>query len=160
MIFKTFNKSKNKNKKLNRYINEDILKNSPIRIIRKKNKLKHMKVGNLFNEMDDDEKNKNDDSNYDKSLYNLRLENFIKECKEAKKIKSVEKKNIKKCQLKFEKSDWRKNINCALDYKYVLNKKDIRKLNSKINSMNKSSKIYFDLFQTESNDMLQQIWSS
>ena len=37
-----------------------------------------MKVGNLFNEMDDDEKNKNDDSNYDKSLYNLRLENFIK----------------------------------------------------------------------------------
>ena len=141
-------------------INEDILKNSPIRIIRKKNKLKHMKVGNLLNEMDDDEKNKNDDSNYDKSLYNLRLENFIKECKEAKKIKSVEKKNIKKCQLKFEKSDWRKNINCALDYKYVLNKKDIRKLNSKINSMNKSSKIYFDLFQTESNDMLQQIWSS
>ena len=37
---------------------------------------------------------------------------------------------------------------------------DIKKLNSKINSMNKSSKIYFDLFQTESNDMLQQIWSS
>ena len=165
MIFKNFlnnNRKKEEKKiKINRYINEDILKNSPIRIIRKKNKLKHMKVGNLFNEMDDDEKNKNDDdSNYDKSLYNLRLENFIKECKEAKKIKSVEKKNIKKCQLKFEKSDWRKNINCALDYKYVLNKKDIRKLNSKINSMNKSSKIYFDLFQTESNDMLQQIWSS
>ena len=165
MIYKNFLKNNRKKvqkkNKINRYINEDVLKNSPIRITRKKIKLKHIKVGNIFTKLDEDEKSKNDeDSNYDLSLYNLRMENFINECKEAKRIKSVKKYNIKKCELKFEKSDWRKKINCALDDKYVTNKKRITIFNSLINKMNKSSKIYFDLFKTESNDMLQQIWSS
>ena len=73
-------KSENKQKKkLNRYINENILLNSPIKIqMINKKKLKHIKMTNIFNEEDKDEKDKNDDdSNYDKSLYNLRLYNYI-----------------------------------------------------------------------------------
>ena len=161
IIFRNFliNKQKeNKKKKINRYINEDILKNSPIRINRNK-KLKQIKINNLFTELDEDEKSKNSiDSNYDKSLYNLRLNNFIRETNEAKNIKPVSKKIIVKNELKNIKSDWRKNITCSLDYKYTVNKYTMKGLNSLINSMNKKSKIYFDIFQTESNDMLQQIW--
>ena len=164
-IYKYFLKSNkkkeiNKKKKLNRYINEDILVNSPIRINRNK-KLKNIKISNLFTEMDEDEKSKNEeDSNFDKTLYNLRLYNFIKENNEAKRIKSVMKRKIEKKESKYFKSDWRKNINCSLDYKYALNKLTIKGLNSLINSMSKKSELYFDVFKTESNEMLQQIWST
>ena len=154
-------KSENKQKKkLNRYINENILLNSPIKIqMINKKKLKHIKMTNIFNEEDEDEKDKNDDdSNYDKSLYNLRLYNYLKETEEAKKVKSVNKKIIKKQEMESVKNDWRKNINCSLQFKYFVNKGNITNLNSKINSMNKRSKIYFDTQRNESNDMLEQIW--
>ena len=154
-------KSENKQKKkLNRYINENILLNSPIKIqMINKKKLKHIKMTNIFNKEDEDEKDKNDDdSNYDKSLYNLRLYNYLKETEEAKKVKSVNKKIIKKQEMESVKNDWRKNINCSLQFKYFVNKGNITNLNSKINSMNKRSKIYFDTQRNESNDMLEQIW--
>ena len=151
----------NKRKKLNRYINEDILKNSPIRLHTNKSKLKNIKVNNIFTEIDEDEKNKNDeDSNIDRSLYDLKLYNYIKESKEAKKIKSSNKKEIKKKELDYIKSDWRKNINCSLDYKYLMNKQDIRDMNSLIKYMGKNSKLYFDVFRTESNDTLEKIWNN
>lgn len=146
-------------KKINKYINEDILINSPIRINRNK-KLKQIKVNNLFTEMDEFEQSKNDESsNFDKRLYNLRLNNFIKESKEAKKIKSVVKKNIKKNELSFVKSNWKKNINCSLDYRYAVNKYTMEGLNSLIHSMAKRSKHYFDVFKAESNDVLEKIWN-
>ena len=151
----------NKRKKLNRYINEDILKNSPIRLHTNKNKLKNIKVNHIFTEIDEDEKNKHDeDSNFDKSLYNLKLYNFIKEAKEAKKIKSLNKREIKKKEFEYIKSDWRKNINCSLDYKYLVNKKDIRDLNSLLKIMGKNSKLFFDVFKIESNDILEKIWNN
>ena len=151
----------NKRKKLNRYINEDILKNSPIRLHTNKSKLKNIKVNNIFTERDEDEKNKNDeDSNIDRSLYDLKLYNYIKESKETKKIKSSNKKEIKKKELDYIKSDWRKNINCSLDYKYLMNKQDIRDMNSLIKYMGKNSKLYFDVFRTESNDTLEKIWNN
>lgn len=151
----------NKRKKLNRYINEDILKNSPIRLHTNKSKLKNIKVNNIFTEIDEDEKNKNDeDSNIDRSLYDLKLYNYIKESKETKKIKSSNKKEIKKKELDYIKSDWRKNINCSLDYKYLMNKQDIRDMNSLIKYMGKNSKLYFDVFRTESNDTLEKIWNN
>jgi hypothetical protein len=160
MIFKTFNKSKSKNKKINRYINEDILKNSPIRIHAPRKKLKHIKINNLFTELNEDEKNKFDEETYfDKRLYNLRLEKFIQEEEESKKIKSVDKKEIKKKEMEYPKSDWKKKITCSLDYKFVINKYYIGGLNSLIKSMNKSSKAYFDRFKTESNDALEQIYN-
>ena len=164
-IYKSFLKSNkkkeiNKKKKINRYINEDILQNSPIRINKNK-KLKNIKISNLFTVVDEDDKSKNDDdSNFDKTLYNLRLYNFIKENNEAKRIKSVMKRKIEKKESKYFKSDWRKNINCSLDYKYALNRLTIKGLNSLINSMSKKSELYFDVFKTESNEMLQQIWST
>ena len=156
-------KIENKKKKIiNRYINENILLNSPIKIrIVNKKKLKHVKVSNIFNEEDEDGKDKSDDdSNYDKSLYNIRLYNYLKETEEAKRVKSNNKKIIKKQELENVKNDWRKNINCSLDFKYLVNKGNIRNLNSKFRSMNKSSKIYYDAQRTESNDMLEQIWGN
>ena len=156
-------KSENKKKKmLNSYINENILLNSPIKIhILNKKKLKQIKISNIFNEEDENEKNKSDDdSNYDTSLYNIRLYNYLKETEEAKRVKSVNKKIIKKQKIESVKSNWKKKINCSLAFKYDLNKGNITNLNSKIKSMNKSSKIYFDSQKIESNDMLEQIWSN
>ena len=156
------NNKKNENKKkniLNRYITENILFNSPIKIHLYKNKLKNIKVSNIFNEVDEDKKDNNDDdSNYDKSLYNIRLYNYLKETEEAKRIKSVNKKIIKKPELEYPKSDWRKNINCSLDYKYLKNRQDISDLNTLLTSKNKNSKLYFDSMRNESNDILEQIW--
>ena len=161
-IQKNNNKYDNKKKKIiNRNINENIFFRSPIKIKSNKKKLKLIKVGNIFNEATEVEKDRSDDdSNYDKSLYNIRLYNFLKEEEEAKRIKSVSKKKIKKPELEYVKSDWRKNINCSLDYKYVVNKYKIRSLNSLIKSMNINSKLYFDVFRNESNDILEQIWNN
>lgn len=151
----------NKRKNLYGYINESILKNSPIRLHTNKIKLKNIKVNHIFTEIDEDEKNKNDeDSNIDRSLYNLNLYNYIKESKEAKRVKSLNKKEIKKKELEYIKSDWRKNINCSLDYKYLINKQDIKDMNSLIKYMEKNSKLYFDVFKTESNDTLEKIWNN
>ena len=150
-----------KKKKLNSYINEDILKNSPIRLHTNKTKLKNIKVNHIFTEIEEDEKSKIDEeSNIDRSLYNLNLYNFIKESKEAKRVKSLNKKEIKKKELEYVKSDWRKNINCSLDYKYLVNKQDIKDMNSLIKYMEKNSKLYFDVFKTESNDTLEKIWNN
>lgn len=146
---------------LNRNKNENILFNGPIKVKSNKKKLKLIKVSNIFNEAYEEEKDKcDDDSNYDRSLYNIRLYNYLKEAEEEKRIKSVRKRNPKKPELEHVKSDWRKKINCSLDYKYIVNKYYISGQNSLIKSINKNSKIFFDEFRKESNDILDQIWNS
>ena len=149
-----------KKKRLNRYINENILLNSPIKIHNNKVKLKHVKINNILTEVDknDYEQNKNED--FDRRLYNLRLYNYLKEERKAKIMKPPEKKLLKKSGLEIAQSNWRKNITCSLDYKYTINKNDINSLNLRLKLMNKNSKLFFDIFKSESNEMLEQVWNT
>lgn len=157
-----FKRESPKNKRINRYINEDILKNNPMRISNNKVKLKHVQINNILTETDKnqyEQDNNYDDDNYDKRLYNIRLYNFLKEEKEAKAIKPPKKKSLKKSGLDIIKSNWRKNITRSLDFKYSINKGQINEINAMVKYKSKNSKLIFDTFRSESIDMLEQIWN-
>lgn len=160
-ISNIFNYKSNKKRsysKLKSYIDDASLLKSSLFIIRQKKKLKQMKVENIFtysntfykiNNNDIDNNKEDENKNSLRNYYNI-LENDDK----SKIFKSPNKKKIKnKFSDYMQFNNWRKNYNCALKFRFNRNQKSIDKVTSKIIKIDNKSKIIFDKFKREAENI-------
>ena len=110
---------------------------------------------NTFNKININGNNNNESENKInlRNYYNM-LENYDK----SKIIKSISKKKIKSKLSDYMKfNHWRKNINCALKYRFNRNQESIDKIASKIIKINNKSKIVFDKLKIEAENIFDEI---
>ena len=79
--------------------------------------------------------------------------NKYAENNKTKRFKTLDKKNIKNDISNYINSNWRKNFNCSLKYKYNKNKKSIDEVTLKIEKIDQQVKKTFDIFKNETDEI-------
>ena len=153
-----YNKTKNNlrsNNILITYLNDaSLLKNSYFGI-REKRKLKEVKVGriltlsNTYKQIDNPNNVLNNNNILDLRIYR----NKYAKNNKTKRFKTLDKKNIKNDISDYINSNWRKNFNCSLKYKYNKNKKSIDEVTLKIEKIDQQVKKTFDIFKNETDEI-------
>ena len=148
------NKNLRSNNILITYLNDaSLLKNSYFSI-REKRKLKEVKVGRILT-LSNTYKQIDNPNNVliKKNILDFRKDRNIYENNKSKRFKTLDKKNIKNDISDYTNSNWRKNFNCALKYKYNKNRKSIDEVALKIEKIDDQVKKTFDIFKNETDEI-------
>ena len=158
-ISKNKNPSQEKVHKINNnliaYMNEATLyKNSHFRKREVKN-LRKVKINSLITTSTNIYKKINKDKNNlscNKKTIDTKLFENLYNNNNLRRLRTIDKKGVKHDTFDNIPSNWRKNRNCALKYKYNKNKDSIDVVAAVLQNLGQKIKVSFDVFKNETED--------
>jgi hypothetical protein len=142
--------------RLKMYIDDASLYKNSHFIHREKKNIKQVKLGKLFISSNLNKSKYNLDSDRNQDTIDLRIYKNLYEDKPIR-FKSLDKRYIKNEISDYYPSNWRKNLNCGLKYKYNKNKESIDQITLKIQIIDNKVKETFDGFKNEADDIFKEI---
>lgn len=144
--------------KLKSYINDASLYKNSIYIKREINRIKEMKVGRLFTLSNTSKKLNRVEKDNNRKTINLRIyKEEYGDKNNFRKLKILDKKNINNKISNYIQRRWRKNLNCALNYKFKKNKESIDEVTLKLKEIDNKVNDTFNKFKNETDYLFDEV---
>ena len=153
-----YNTNKNlRSNKLKSYIDDSSLYRNSYYERNRKKKIKRINIGELFTISKIIKNNFYDNESNDNTLDLRKYKNFNENENNLKRFKTLDKKYIQNdISFDFQKN-WKKNVNCALKYRFNKNKEFMDEIAKEIKYIDRKVKETFKEFHNETDDLFDDV---